>query len=149
MRLDPAALSIVHAIFGMGLLTLVMGGWMSVARDIAMRRAGLKLQDAAHTRDLALRLPSSARRVSDNYNHLFEAPTIFYVVALAIIVAGLADPVYAACAWAFLGCRILHSLLQATINRVPLRAAIYGLSWLPLALMIARPILTVAGALEA
>lgn len=142
MNLDPSARSILHAIFGMGLLTLIMAAWMSVARDRAMRHAGVKLQDAAHTRNLADRLPSSARRVADNYNHLFEAPTVFYAVALAIIVGGIADPLYAACAWAFLGCRVLHSLVQATINRVWLRATLYGLSWIPLAVMILGPILT-------
>jgi hypothetical protein len=141
MRLDPAAQSILRAIFGMGLLTFVMGGWMSVARDIAMRRGGVKLQEAAHTRELAARLPAWARRVSDNYNHLFEAPTIFYAVALAIVVGGLADPVYAACAWAFLAFRGLHSLVQSTINRVALRAVVYGLSWIPLTVMILRPLL--------
>jgi hypothetical protein len=89
------------------------------------------------------RLPRACRhrRGADNYNHLFEAPTIFYAVALAIV-AGIADPFYAACAWASLGCRIMHSLVQATINRVQLRAALYGLSWIPLAVMIVRPILT-------
>jgi uncharacterized MAPEG superfamily protein len=66
-----------------------MRGWMSVVHDFAMRRAGITLQEAAHTRDMSARLPSSARRVADNYNHLFEAPTIFYAVALAIIVAGI------------------------------------------------------------
>jgi hypothetical protein len=141
MHLDSSVLSILHAIFGMGLLTFVMGGWMSAVRDSAMRRAGLNLQDAAHTRDLATRLPSSARRVVDNYNHLFESPTIFYTVALAIIIADIADPIYAACAWAFLGCRVMHSLVQATINRVQLRAVPYGLSWIPLAVMIVRPLL--------
>jgi hypothetical protein len=72
---------------------------------------------------------------------LFESPTIFYTVALAIIIAGIADPIYAACAWAFLGCRVMHSLVQATINRVQLRAVPYGLSWIPLAVMIVRPLL--------
>ncbi|MBS0222193.1 MAG: MAPEG family protein, partial [Proteobacteria bacterium] len=64
----------------MGLLSLVMSAWMSVVRLPAMRQAGLELQDAAHTVDLQARLPSSARRVADNYNHLFEAPTVFYAV---------------------------------------------------------------------
>jgi len=141
MHLETSALSILRAIFGMGLLTFVMGGWMSAVRDYAMRRAGLNLQDAAHTRDLAMHLPSSARRVADNYNHLFESPTVFYAVALAIVVAGIADPVYAVCAWAFLGCRVVHSFVQATINRVQLRAVLYGLSWIPLAVMIVRPLL--------
>jgi hypothetical protein len=142
MQSSVAASSMLHAIFGMGLLTLIIAVWMSVARDIAMRRGRIKLQEAAHTRDLAVRLPSWARRASDNYNHLLEAPTVFYAVALAIIVGGLADPLYAACAWAFLGCRIVHSVVQATVNTVAMRATVYGLSWIPLAVMIVRPLLT-------
>ena len=141
MHLDASALAIIRAVFGMGLLTFIMGGWMTAVRMPAMKEAGVALQDAAHVRDMAPRLPSSARRVADNYNHLFEAPTVFYAVALAIVVAGLADPIYAACAWLFLGLRVLHSLIQATVNRVWMRATVYGLSWAPLAVMIIRPLL--------
>ncbi len=140
-HLDPSALSILRALFGMGILTAFMGTWMSLVRVPAMRAAGRPLQDAAHTRDLANFLPSSVRRISDNFNHLFETPTLFYATGLAIVVAGLADPVYAACAWAFLGFRVLHSLVQATFNRVWVRATVYGLSWAPLLVMIVRPLL--------
>jgi hypothetical protein len=130
----------VEAMFGMALLTFLMGGWMTVTRMLAMDRGSIPLQDFAHTRDVAARLPSSARRVADNYNHLFEAPTLFYAVSFGIIVLGLADPVYAGCAWAFVGFRVLHSLVQATFNRVAVRAGLYGLSWAPLAVMIVRPL---------
>ncbi len=141
-RLDPSALAILQTVFGMGLLTFAMAIWMSVTRMPAMKRAGLTLNDAQHTADLRPRLDSSARRVGDNYNHLFEAPTVFYAVALGIVVAGLADPTYAACAWAFLGFRVAHSLVQATFNRVPVRIVFYLLSWTALAVMIIRPLLT-------
>ena len=141
MKLDPSAIWILRAVFGMGLLSFVMMNWMSLTRLPAMRKEGVTLQDAAHTSDLRARLPSSARRISDNYNHLFEAPTVFYAVALAIIVAGLADPVYAVCAWVFLAARVLHSLVQATINLVPIRLTFYLVSWAALAVMIIRPLL--------
>jgi hypothetical protein len=147
MPLNPSALSILNALFGMGALSFAMCLWMTVVRMPAMKAAGVSLQDAAHVRDLATRLPSSARRVADNYNHLFEAPTVFYAVAAGIVIAGLADPVYAACAWIFLASRIGHSLVQATFNSVPVRIVFYVLSWLALAVMILRPLLT--GALHA
>jgi hypothetical protein len=131
----------LRAIFGMGLLTVIMAAWMTVVRTAAMKKAGLSLQDAAHTRHLAERLPSSAMRVADNYRHLFEAPTVFYAVALAIILAGLADPVYAGCSWLFLASRVTHSIVQATFNRVAVRAALYAVSWMPLAVMVIRPLL--------
>src|ERR1700731_4553074 len=127
LKIDSSSLSILRAVFGMGLLSLTMGGWMAATRLPAMRRAGLALQAAAHTRDLQARLPSAVRRVADNYNHLFEAPTLFYGIALAILVAGIADPLYAACGWAFLAFRILHSLVQATINRVVIRLVFFVL----------------------
>ncbi len=147
-HLDPSASSILLAIFGMGLLTFAMAGWMTVVRMPAMQRAGLTLQDAAHTRDLAERLPSSATRVADNYRHLFEAPTVFYAVSLAVVVGGLADPDYAICAWTFLGVRVLHSFVQATFNRVAVRALLYTLSWIPLAVMIIRPMFQLSFALS-
>jgi hypothetical protein len=140
-NLNPSALSILHAVFCLGLLSLVMGVWMSVVRQRGMQQAGLTLQDGTHTVELQARLPSSVRQVADNYNHLFEAPTVFYAVSLAIVIAGNADPFYAACAWAFVALRIAHSLVQATFNAVPVRATVYGLSWLPLAIMIVRPAL--------
>jgi hypothetical protein len=139
--LNPAALSILHAVFGMGLLTLVMMNWMSLVRVRAMKRLGIGLQEAAHTYEMRPRMPSEARRVADNYNHLLEAPTVFYAVALAIVAAGIADLFYAACAWAFLALRVLHSLVQATFNSVMVRATLYVLSWGALALMIVRPLL--------
>src|SRR5437764_1177377 len=92
MNLDPASLGIVQAIFGMGLLTFAMFFWMSFARLVSMKRAGLTLADAQYTEDLRPRLKGAGRKAGDNYNHLFEAPVVFYAVALAILFAHAADP---------------------------------------------------------
>lgn len=138
MTQDASAHSILHAVFGMGVLTFMMFLWMSLARLPAMRRAGLTLADAAHTEDLRPRLDARGRKAGDNYNHLFEAPVAFYAVALAIVVAGLADAAYAWAAWAFVALRVAHSLVQATINRVPVRLAFYLASWTALGFMIVR-----------
>lgn len=141
MNLDASGLSIIHAILAMGLLTFVMMVCMSVTRVITMRRIGLVFQDAAHTEEFRPRLPSTIRRISDNYNHLTEAPTVFYAVSIAIILAGVADPIHAICAWLFFGLRALHSLVQATFNSVRVRANLYVLSWIALAVMIVRALL--------
>lgn len=138
MKLDPAVHSILQAIFGMGVLTFVMFFWMSFTRLPAMRRAGLKLKDAEHPEDLRRKLDPDGRKAGDNYNHLFEAPVLFYAVSLAIIIAGIADPLYAVAAWAFFGLRVMHSLVQATINKVPVRMTFYLASWAALGFMIMR-----------
>ena len=79
--------------------------------------------------------------VSDNYNHLFEQPTLFYAVAISIAVLGHVDAVHVACAWAFTALRVAHSAVQATINIVNIRFALFGLAWIALAVMIVRELL--------
>jgi hypothetical protein len=135
---DPHALSILRAILALGLLTFAMFLWMYATRLPAFSRAKLDPQEAMHPGTYHDRIPSEVRRVADNYNHLFEAPTLFYAVALAIVVAGLADPVHAWAAWAYVGFRALHSLVQATVNRVAVRFALFALSWVALAVMLVR-----------
>jgi hypothetical protein len=141
MSLDASSRSMLEAVFALGGLSLVMAAWQGLTRLPAMKAAGLGLQDAAHTADLDKVLPSSARRVNDNYNHLMEAPTVFYAVALAIVALGVADAAYVWCAWIYVGLRVLHSLVQATINVVRLRAGLYIASWMALAVLIVRPLI--------
>jgi hypothetical protein len=140
MDLDANAQSVLHAVLGMGVLSLVMFLWMYATRLPAMSRAKVNPQDAMHPGSLSI-LPSEARRVADNYNHLWEAPTLFYAMAIYVVVTGHADAVHAACAWAYLGLRVLHSLVQATINMVTLRFSLFSLSWVALGVMIVREVL--------
>lgn len=144
MNLDANAQSILHAVLGMGVLSLVMFLWMYATRLPAMSRAKVDPQAAMHPGSLNS-LPSEARRVADNYNHLWEAPTLFYAMAFYVVITGHADALHAACAWAYLGLRVLHSLVQATINRVALRFALFSLSWIALGAMIVRELLRALG----
>lgn len=136
--IGPHAQSILQAVLGMGLLSLLMFLWMYATRLPAFGKAKLDPQDAMHPGTYHDRIPSEVRRVADNYNHLMEAPTVFYAVAFAIVLLGLADPIHAWCAWAFLALRVVHSLVQATINKVVLRFSLFALSWVALGTMIIR-----------
>jgi hypothetical protein len=140
MNLDTNALSVLHAVLGMGVLSLVMFIWMYATRLPAMSRAKVDPQAAAHPGSLSV-LPSETRRVADNYNHLWEAPTLFYAMAFYVVVTGHADELHVLCAWTYLGLRVLHSLVQATINKVTLRFTLFSLSWVALAIMIVRELL--------
>ena len=121
--------------------TLVVLVWMCATRLPAMRAAGIAPQDAAHPTALDA-LPSSARRVADNYNHLFEQPTIFYALVLYIIFKGHSDGLHIYMAWAYVGLRVLHSLIQCTVNIVNLRFLVFVLSSLVLMAMTAREVLS-------
>ena len=131
-----AANTILQPLFAMALLNLAMWLWMYATRIPAMSKAGIDAQNA--TKDSLQNLPSEVVRVADNYNHLFEQPTLFYAVVLSIALLGHIDSLHVGCAWAFAGLRIAHSLVQATVNIIMVRFTLFSLSWLVLALMIVR-----------
>ena len=135
----PAS-AILLPVFVMASLTVVMLVWMVATRLPAMTKAGLDAQAARDTSVLKS-LPPQIAQIADNYNHLFEQPTLFYAVALAIAVLGHVDSVHVLCAWLFTGLRIVHSGVQATVNIVLLRFWLFMATWLVLAVMIAREVL--------
>ena len=92
-------------------------------------------QDAAHTRDLKGMMPAWVERTADNYNHLFEQPVAFYVVTLSIALINNIEPLMIQLAWGFVFVRIIHSLVQLTINIVLLRFAVFAIGWLIIAYM--------------
>lgn len=131
-------------VFALGCWTVVMFAWMIATRIPAMQKAGIDAQEAQTTSKLVGMLPHDVIKVSNNYNHLFEQPTLFYAIAIAIAVAGIADSFFVTCAWAFVALRVVHSLVQATIDVVMVRFGLFALSWLVLAAMSIRGLLILA-----
>ena len=77
--------------------------------------------------DLEGVLPDSIQWKSHNYTHLMEQPTIFYatVMILALMGASATDVAFA---WGYVALRIVHSIWQATVNKVSIRFALFNLS---------------------
>jgi hypothetical protein len=134
------AIDLLRPVFVMGVLSIVMFVWMLATRVPAMTKAGVDAQGAQDTSALKS-LPPDVVRVADNYNHLFEQPTLFYAIALAIAVLGHVDALHVQCAWAFTGFRIVHSLVQATVNVVLVRLALFTGAWIALGIMIFREVI--------
>ena len=122
------------------MLTLVVWIWMYATRIPAMQRARIDPQAAAHPGSLDV-LPSSARRVADNYNHLLEQPTIFYALVFVIVLSGHTDALNVQLAWAYVGLRVVHTLIQCTVNIVNLRFLVFALSTIVLMAMTAREVM--------
>lgn len=137
------ASTILQPVFVVGLLTLVMSLWMFATRIPTMKKLGIDPQKGQDTIKLRELLPKEITRISNNYNHLFEQPTLFYTVALSIAVLGHVDTLHVMCAWAYAILRIGHSLVQATIDIVLIRFVLFLLSWVALAIMIVREALAV------
>jgi hypothetical protein len=138
-----AATAILQPVLVLALLTLAITLWMLLTRIPEMNRRGIHPQQAQDTRKLRDLLSPESNRVANNYNHLFEQPTLFYAVALSIAVLGHVDALHVQCAWAYAILRIAHSGVQATVDIVMIRFSLFALSWLVLAVMIVREALAV------
>lgn len=136
--------------------SLVMLVWTAMTRLPAMKKAGVPLSavpPGGRGQNLDGVLDERVMWKSHNYAHLMEQPTIFYpaVVILAVMGAGAIDVV---AAWAYVALRIIHSLYQATVNRVSVRFQLFRLATVALAVLAVRAVMvtllhspmTVAGA---
>lgn len=110
--------------------TMVMWIWMYITRIPAMNAAKIDSKGlvGGTGKDLDGKLPDKIQWIAHNYNHLHEAPTVFYAVALALAIIGQGDGMNATLGWAYVGFRIAHSLVQSTSNRVMIRFLLFALS---------------------
>jgi hypothetical protein len=107
-----------------------------------MQKARIDVAELSRT-GAPLVLPPEVARVADNYNHLHEQPTLFYALALAAQLGGAADGTNVALAWGYVASRIVHSLIQATRNVIPLRFAVFAAGSLLLMALLVRTALRV------
>jgi hypothetical protein len=107
--------------------TLVMLVWTLATRLPAMKAAGIDLGQLVGTKaaDADRGLPPEIQWKAHNYNHLMEQPTLFYAVCGVIALTGTGDGANAWIAWAYVALRIVHSVWQATVNRVSVRFALF------------------------
>jgi len=127
---------LVAPVFALVAWTFVMWIWMYATRIPAMQRLKIDPQEAA--RKGKLELPPEVSRVADNYNHLHEQPVIFYALALGAHVEGASDPINIGIAWTYVALRIVHSLIQATVNIIMLRFLVFTLGSFTLLALLLR-----------
>ena len=134
--------TLLQPVIALVLWTLLIWLWMYATRLPAMQAARIRPDDARFPGSLDV-LPGRVRQVADNHNHLHEQPTLFYAVALAAALAGLGDGLTVALAWGYVGVRVLHSLVQTTVNRVLPRFVLFVAGTLVLAALALRTALAV------
>ncbi|WP_305096302.1 MAPEG family protein [Croceibacterium aestuarii] len=132
-------LSILQPVVALAAWTMIMWLWMYATRIPAMQAAKVDPDKLVNDPDTTLdrALPAAVQWKAHNYNHLHEAPTVFYAVALVLFLSGEGDGRPAILASAYVALRILHSLVQVTVNKVLVRFAIFALSSAVLMALIA------------
>jgi len=138
-------MGILQPVVALAAWTMVMWLWMYATRIPAMNAAKVDPDKLVNDPELTLDriLSPKVQWKAHNYNHLHEAPTVFYAVAIILAMIGEGDGVNATLGWAYLGLRVAHSLVQVTINKVMLRWALFTLSTLVLVALVASAALAV------
>jgi len=132
MPLSPMFAPIVALV----LWSFVMWAWLYATRIPAMSAA--KVQLDPRNKDLLDQLPPEVNWKADNYNHLMEQPTLFYATALVLALTDGGDRLDAWLAWSYVAIRVVHSLVQATVNVIPARFGVFMVGSVVLLAMAVR-----------
>lgn len=134
--LAPAAVLVVWTLFVLLWIIPTRFGAIAKLDD----KSALAAKQGARGNDLEGVIPDKANWPAHNYTHLVEQPTLFYVtvVILALTGPGALDVTLA---WAYVGLRIVHSLWQNLVNKVPMRFALFLLSTIALIVLALRAVM--------
>jgi hypothetical protein len=129
---------ILAPLIALVLWSFVMWAWLYATRIPAIVNLKIVHDPQRPSEEFHARLPAPVRWKADNYNHLMEQPTLFYAVALTLAFVGAGTGLNAGLAWLYVALRIVHSLVQATVNIVVLRFAIFMAASVVLLVMAVR-----------
>jgi hypothetical protein len=116
---------ILAPLIALVLWSFVMWAWLYATRIPAMMKSKVIYDPHRPPQEFHAQLPAPVRWKADNYNHLMEQPTLFYAVAIALALLDAGTGLNTALAWLYVALRIAHSLVQAVINVIMLRFAIF------------------------
>lgn len=139
-------MGILQPVVALAAWTMVMWAWLYATRLPAMFAIKVDPNVLANDPEVTLDklLPPKIQWKAHNYNHLHEAPTVFYAVAIVLAILGQGDGYNLWLGWLYVAVRVVHSLAQATINRIPLRFALFMVSSLVLIVLIVRAALALS-----
>ena len=119
---------ILGAAIALVLWTFVMWLWLYATRLPAMAKGRIVYDPNRPASEFIDKIPPNVRWKADNYNHLHEQPTIFYAVAIILAMLGAGGGINATLAWIYVALRVVHSIVQATVNKVEIRFLVFVLA---------------------
>ena len=131
-------MDILLPMFSMIVLTAGVSALLLGSRLPSIIRHFGHLQGAMHSDELRPRLSPRMRFITDNYNHLFEQPVLFYALVVYLHLSELADDLQVQMAWLYVLARVVHSLIHLTSNNVSARALTFVTATIILIAMILR-----------
>jgi hypothetical protein len=129
---------ILSPLVALVLWSFVMWAWLYATRIPAITKNKIVYDPHRPAAEFHAQLPAEVRWKADNYNNLMEQPTLFYAVTLTLALLGTGAGLNTYLAWLYVGLRIAHSLVQATINSIMPRFAIFMAASVVLLVMSVR-----------
>lgn len=137
--LAPAAVLVVW--------TLIVLFWIIPYRFGAIAKvedkSKLPRKEGVRGADLEGVIPDKANWPAHNHTHLHEQPTLFYAVSLILAVVG-ASAFDVMLAWIYVGIRVVHSLWQILVNKIPVRIVLFFTSTFVLIILAVRAVMATA-----
>ncbi|WP_226016836.1 MAPEG family protein [Novosphingobium sp. FKTRR1] len=142
-----SASPILQPVVALAIWTFVMWVWMYATRIPALNKLPQTNQPGADVGWTGAKLegliPPHIQWKAHNYNHLHEAPTVFYAIALVLAITGNGGGLNAQIAWAYVALRVAHSIWQSTVNKVMPRFGLFALSSLALLALVVHAAMAV------
>ncbi|MDE1147589.1 MAG: MAPEG family protein [Azospirillaceae bacterium] len=137
-----SSIALYFPMLALFLFTLVVGIRLLALRTGAVRRGNVRL---SYFRNFNTgNQPDSLATGQRAFNNLFEAPTLFYVVCLALMVWRQGDHLYLLLAWLYVVARVVQGGIHLTYNNVLHRSLAYMASMVILVILWVRLGITLA-----
>jgi hypothetical protein len=117
---------ILNPVVALAAWTFVVLLLIPFVRVRSVRRREIGPNDFKYGESAAV--PPNVSIPNRNYMNLLELPMLFYVVCVVLYVTDGASPPGVLVAWAYVGLRVVHSLIHLTYNRVLHRLFAFTLS---------------------
>jgi len=118
--------AILYPMFALAAWTLVVLLLIPFARVRSARRREVVVDDFKYGESATV--PPAVSIPNRNFMNLLELPMLFYVVCIVLYVTAGASTATIALAWAFVGLRIVHSLIHLSYNHVVHRLVAFSAS---------------------
>ncbi|RBQ64669.1 hypothetical protein FVER14953_21673 [Fusarium verticillioides] len=124
---------------------VALNGWVFAIEALlykrripALSKYGVTFDPATVKQQKAEKLPPFVNWAADNFNNLQEQPTQFYAIVLGLSLLDIRDKNTVRLAWAYVGLRVLHSLIHVSTNNPGIRFPVFAASSFALLGMTAK-----------
>jgi len=136
-------MEIIYPMFVLIVLTFIIGFSTGISRLISVKKGQV---DRRYFKLLSgYSPPDYIVKLGRNFSNLLEIPVLFYALGIILLALGINNSLMLEFAWAFVGLRIIHSLIHVTYNNPIHRFWVFLLSssivlimWVQLIIIISQ-----------